>query len=63
MNRYIYKGAQPQLVTLLGAEVALQPETAIELPDCDYVQTLIAKGLLVAEAVKTAKKGVSDNAS
>lgn len=63
MNSYIYKGAQPQFVTLLGNEIALQPETSVELPDCDYVQTLVAKGLLVAAPVKTVKKGATESGS
>lgn len=57
---YIYKGAQPQFVTILGIEVVLHPDTAVDLPDCDYVQTLVAKGLLVTAPAKTAKKGAQD---
>lgn len=60
MNSYLYQGAQPQFVTLMGNEVALQPNTPVDLPDCDYVQTLVAKGLLVPAPAKSVKKGASD---
>lgn len=60
MNSYLYKGAQPQFVTLFGVEVALHPNTPVELPDCDYVQTLVAKGLLVPAPAKPVKKGAEN---
>jgi hypothetical protein len=60
MNSYLYKGTLPQFVTLLGNEVALQPNTTVDLPDCDYVQTLVAKGLLVPAPAKQVKKGAAD---
>lgn len=60
MNSYLYKGTLPQFVTLLGNEVALQPNTTVDLPDCDYVQTLVAKGLLEPAPAKPVKKGAAD---
>lgn len=63
MKPYIYQGELPQFVTLNGVEYALHPQAPIELPDCDYVQTLVAKKLLVAVPVKPVKKGGTDNAS
>lgn len=61
MNPYIFNGEMPQFVTLNGVEYALHPQSPIDLPDCDYVQTLVAKKLLIAAAAKPAKKGATEN--
>lgn len=45
---YIFNGDMPQFVTLNGIEYALHPKAQTDLPDCDYVQTLVANGLLTA---------------
>jgi hypothetical protein len=46
MNAYLFTGSHPQFVTINGAEYEMQPNNTIELPDCDYVQTLVANGYL-----------------
>jgi hypothetical protein len=44
----IYKGPL-QALSLEGSDFSLTPGARVELPDCDYTQTLIASGLLVPE--------------
>jgi hypothetical protein len=46
MNAYLFTGTHPQFVTINGAEFEMQPNNSVDLPDCDYVQTLVAKGFL-----------------
>jgi hypothetical protein len=46
MNAYLFTGTHPQFVTINGAEYEMQPNNTVELPDCDYVQTLVANGYL-----------------
>jgi hypothetical protein len=46
MNAYLFTGSHPQFVTINGAEFEMQPNNTVDLPDCDYVQTLVANGYL-----------------
>jgi hypothetical protein len=46
MNTYLFTGTHPQFATINGDEYEMQPNNTIDLPDCDYVQTLVAKGFL-----------------
>jgi hypothetical protein len=49
MNAYLFTGTHPQFVTINGAEYEMQPNNTVELPDCDYVQTLVANGYLTPD--------------
>jgi hypothetical protein len=61
MNAYLFTGSHSQFVTINGAEFEMHPNNTIDLPDCDYVQTLVANGYLTpVEApaeTKSTKKG------
>jgi hypothetical protein len=46
MNTYLFTGSHPQFVTINGAGFEMHPNNTVELPDCDYVQTLVAKAFL-----------------
>jgi hypothetical protein len=43
---YLFAGSHPQFVTIDGAEYEMHPNNSVDLPDTDYVQTLVAKGFL-----------------
>jgi hypothetical protein len=64
MNTYLFTGNNPQFVTINGVEFEMHPNSSVDLPDCDYVQTLIAKGYLtpvVTQAeTKPTKKGAQE---
>jgi hypothetical protein len=46
MNAYLFTGTHPQFVTINGAEYEMNPNNSVDLPDTDYIQTLVAKGFL-----------------
>jgi hypothetical protein len=64
MNTYLFTGSHPQFVTINGSEFEMQPNNTIDLPDCDYVQTLIANSYLAPveapAATKSTKKGAQE---
>jgi hypothetical protein len=64
MNTYLFTGSHPQFVTINGAEFEMQPNNTIDLPDCDYVQTLVANGYLTPVSApvetKSTKKGAQE---
>lgn len=60
--KFIYKGNTVSSVTISDQEIVLFPGSEVELPDCEYAQTLVALGLLEEVRETRKRKEVTENA-